>query len=479
MQQLVTPLLYAELAEVGSTKTLTLFLRTIVERPDLVQYVRSFAGWSFLRYPATHPLGPEQYRHRSLGPRILSVKKSANGIPVVQWSIHDKSAIRTAMEIATKRLNLAYYAYPKRPDETFVDRWARQIFGPSYTYNNSTWDAAVALLLCLLPNLEAIRIDTADEDRQHTHDGVAGFKFVLRVLESSSVSGARLVLPKLHTFHLAFTNCVFRKRLQRSLTRRLGPLKCFHYEAVGMACTWQSSRHRRSEIGFGFQYLRRQLLSNIEDDVEELSVIIRPNKTISNVTLWSRPPTEGIYNINPISSFPKLRALKTSAQMVLGTPYAMWPSQSGLSFERTWQAAVYLPRQEQWFYENLPKRIESLIIVDCPNAIYGCIKYFLKSSHVPHNLKHIELAYTYPTLDKTGRTLAAMDHWMADGDSEWSPMFPGEEFATKQQLEDLARGNGITLIQRIDENYAVGGEDGGTRNLPEYRESARLYKVYN
>lgn len=454
MQARVTPLLYTGFAELGNTKKLTLFLRTIVERPHLALYVKSLSGWSLLQDPTVHVLGSEQHGHLPLGAQLTGTNESNDLIPAVQWPLHDKSAIGVAIEFAIRRFNPALTE----------DHWAKRILRPSSTYNNSTWDATVALVLCLLPNLEAIRIDTSDVDEDPIQDGGEGnFKYILRVLRSASVNGRRLVLPKLRTAHLTFTNCVYKSQFQRSLIRHLGPLKCVRYEGVAMArCPWDSLARRVTKIGYGFWHFRRQHLSPFEGDIEELSVIIRPRKSITNVCLPSRPFTtpleiDRLYP-SPVSSFPKLRVLTASANMLLGPPYALWSPQmspllSNLNFEEACQTAKYYIEQMTRFYKDLPKKIESLVIIDCPNAMYQCIWRLLESPRLPHNLKHIELAYTYPPLDKTGKSLAAMKEWMAGRDSIWEKRFPGAVFATKKRLEDLARTRGITLVQRIDEKY--------------------------
>jgi hypothetical protein len=308
MKYLVTPLLYAEVAEIGSVKRLPLFLRTILEKPDLAQHVKSISGCSFQR---------KNYFVNSRDNKDIWAYRV---IDISVWSLQDKFVVQKAVDTATASLNLAYYSYPERPDMNFVDRWSRRLLNTS---SRSTWDATVALLLCHLPNLETFRIDSYNDDRHHAHDGLRGFEFIVRVLKSSKVGSERVSI----------------------IVRYRDPMDRMNYDAC------------RDRDGYISAH-------------------------------------GGFHTLGSLSGFRKLRCLRVSAQILIGNPSLNNRYFSTLSDDEISQAAVYTPPQEEAFYRHLPKAIEVLIIIDCPNAMYGCIKRFLQSAHVPPKPKRIELAYT-------------------------------------------------------------------------------------
>ncbi len=206
--------------------------------------------------------------------------------------------------------------------------------------------------------------------------------------------------------------------------------------------------------------LRRTPLAELEHDVEELSIIVQYGDRMHLEVFDSCSHAQedisahgGFHSIGPLCGFMRLRRLRVSAEILIGKPSLSNRYFSTLRHEEVSLAAFYSPQQEKAFYEHLPKAIEVLIIVDCPNAMYGCIRRFLQSAHIPPRLKRIELAYTCPAPNNRHWPLAEMSEWMSDSDSEWCYRFPGESFATKKQLEDFALGRGLVLIQRIDENY--------------------------
>ena len=439
MQHLVTPLLYTEVAEAGCVRRLPLFLRTVLGNPDLAQMVKSFFG----RTIQSHWFQPSDYLGslKRMMPRIIDISL---------WSREDKVSIQTAIENAIKEFDLAYYSYPTRPDETFSRRWIKKIFKASYF---ATWDATVALLLCLLPNLEVFRVQTLKDHRQHHRDGIAGFQFIMRVLQSSKTATERLILRNLHTADLSFRDCVLRKRLHHSLCHTLAPLKSFRYEVFPAMDTWKVRSHRCREADVNPVFVRSRLLSGLEDSIEELSIIIRllDPKLLHNWHIMNRTGLSH-YGIGSLRDFTKLKVLRMTARILIGNP-AHNQNLANLSSEDTQLRFKYIPEQENRFYQALPNGLETLNIIDCPNAVYGCIKRLLRTYFVPSTLKRIELAYTYPTHDSQGLVLAAMNKWLAGENEEWCFMFPGESYATKKYLESLASERGITVVQRMDENY--------------------------
>ena len=439
MQHLVTPLLYTEVAEAGCVRRLPMFLRTVLGNPDLAQRVKSFSG----RTIQSHWFQPSDYvgSLKRMMPRIIDISI---------WSPEDKVSIQTAIENATKTFKLAYYTYPTRSDETFSRRWIKKIFKASYF---ATWDTTVALLLCLLPNLEVFRVQTFKDHRQHHRDGVAGFQFIMRILQSSKTTTGRLILPRLRTADLSFRDCVLRKRLHYSLCHTLAPLKCFRYEVFPVMDTWKDRSHRCREADVNPAFVRTRLLSGLEQSVEELSIIIRLlDPELLSKWRITKDTRLSHCGIGSLRDFTQLRVLKMTARILIGNP-AHDQYLANMSFEDMMLRYKYIPEQENSFYQGLPSRLEALHIIDCPNAVYGCIKRLLQTSFLPSTLKRIELTYTYPTRDREGRALAAMNKWLAGENAGWCLMFPGESFATKKYLESLASEKGITAIQRIDENY--------------------------
>ena len=121
------------------------------------------------------------------------------------WTQNDKEIIQRALEEATVTLDLA--RYPRnhrgkvgRADEGFAERWLRRIFSST---PNHTSDAVVALLLCYLPNLQSLKIDTYNDERH----GTRGFTFTNRVLSFLANSDRA---TRLHTIVLSWKNSLIR-----------------------------------------------------------------------------------------------------------------------------------------------------------------------------------------------------------------------------------------------------------------------------
>lgn len=459
----MTPVLYNNFTENGFLKRLPLFLRTILENPGLARHVKTFSGCAC--QPSWVPLSgcPCQPYFRQFFSQAPT-EHHRRLIDIKLWSPQDKICIQAAMNEATKELNLAYYSYPTRPDHTFAKRWRRRIFNTS---RFATWDAITALLLCFLPNLEVLHLESFSDQRLHHRDGTAGFDFLLRVLESSKSSdGRRRILRRLHTADLSFMNCVQRKRVQSRLCHSLPPLKCFRYEAFPVMNTWAPSRHSSREIDVDPMFFRKRLLNGLKRSLEKLTILVRldnPRVPYRAVSMGRKKHSH--LGIACFKRFTKLRVLTMSARLLIGLPRLSldWDPE-----EMT--IGPYRHQHEEFFYRTLPENLQTLRIIDCPDAIYGFMRRFLQSSSVPSTLKRIELAYTYyipgqmahsrpdqgyyeqlvPTVSSRA---ADMEKWMAGEDSEWHPGFPGEEVVTKKELEDLASSRGIILTQYIDEDY--------------------------
>ena len=310
-----------------------------------------------------------------------------------------------------------------------------------FNISGRTWDAIVALLLCHLPNLETFRVETYSDDRQHARDGIRGFEFILRVLKSSKVDRRQIMLPKLRNVNLKFTNSLHRKRLQQTLLSDLPSLKTFHYEVFRNMDQHRPSSRRSREVGLSLRHVRKMLLTDSEYSLEELSIVVRYVSAQA-----------GHAPLGSLSSLTKLRYIRASAHVLIGKP-----TLASNSYLRTpWEVAqegFYSPLQEENFYDSLPNSIEALILIDCPNAMYGCIKRLLQSSHSLQRLKRIELGYTYPWPHQEDWRLGKMSEWLSGVNFDWCGMFPGENWATKKELEDLALQRGIVLVQKMDECY--------------------------
>ncbi|KIM96726.1 hypothetical protein OIDMADRAFT_182915 [Oidiodendron maius Zn] len=440
MQQIVTPLLYTHIVDPGSLMGPSLLLRTVLENPGLAQLVKSFSVCQARKYwvfPSANFRPVAQFGYHPNGSLRL----------VSRWWPEVKDSIQPTIDTATVSLNLAYYAYPTRPDERFSSRWSRAISDSAYS---KAWDATIALLLCLLPSLETLRLRSANDNRQHQSDGIKGFQFILRVLRSLKISDERIILPKLHTVHLRFLDCVLRKRLHRSLLKSIAPLNSIHYELLQVLDTWKSGSHMCREVDLTPRFIRARLLSGLEHSVEDLSVVARPN----NSRLHFREETSqdaNSYGIGSLGDYKKLKILTMSARILIGIPtvpaHLPWRS----SFEDMMRGSDYTLEQEHRFYHGLPGKLEVLHIVDCPNAVYGCVKRFLQSSFIPPTLNRIEISYTHPRDDESA--VVAMSQWLNNKESRWCGKFSGEAFATKSHLQDLASKMGIVLIQRIDKDY--------------------------
>ncbi|KAE8449844.1 hypothetical protein EG329_007321 [Mollisiaceae sp. DMI_Dod_QoI] len=263
LAHLVTPLLYAEFAEIGSIRRLPLFLRTILSRPDLAQHVKSFSGCNF----EYKPWIVKEYDHKPTW--------DARVIDRSLWSLDDQRLMKRAVLSATERFKLNYHSYPKRVDETFVNRWLKRLFRVDRFSRASNWDAVVALLLCHLPNLQKFRLEAFNDDRQHARDGTRGFDFILRVLRSSKIDGSRIWLEKLDTAQLEFTNCVQRKRLLQCLAQNLAPLKNFSYKVIRPLSNHRPGSHSCRATRLDLSHLRKRILKLFEPELEVLEIVMR------------------------------------------------------------------------------------------------------------------------------------------------------------------------------------------------------------
>lgn len=366
---------------------------------------------------------------------------SGRSLNVELWSENDKEIIQRALEEATVTLELA--RYPRnhrgevgRADEGFAKRWLRRIFS-STPYHTS--DAIVALLLCYLPNLQSLKVDTYNDDRH----GTRGFTFTNRVLSSLANSDRA---ASLHTIALSWNNSLVRSILLQHLMNTVSMLniKSFSYSILRPQRTHAPGRRRPSGTVISPGHIIN-ILTKVPVSLENLTLSILHGHGYGSTKALDADRRLGSFGasmgfvLDSLERFKQLKVLRAPAYLVLGDPWLFRGEQRLAPWMRRENYSCrYDESQVATFYRYLPTCIEDLILEDCERVTGVFVKIFLEMllgkdaiGARKLRLKTIEIRYKY-----RNSSVSLEENWAAD-----------------DELGELGEMTGIVVVQRAEDNY--------------------------
>jgi len=413
------PYLYSRIEQISEDgKELPLLLRTLLRKPCLGHFVKTFVGTCFRMN------GIDMRPFRDLYSQLVSAGDWLLAMPT-EWCPAD---------------------FERRLDD--IGSWATKM-------QHGDWDALTALLLCFLPNIEkfnllgytsvighpfitalfgrAIWLQNHPGSDRHSYEEHPEFKKVMQIWKSvPRMEDLDFGMANLRQVNIGFNNIkgyplrgifvrhVFRFIALKSvkifsghmmvgsqipipvLDLQITDLAIHHTAFVsGVSEPFLASFKRLKRLvcnmTHNFPIPDQQLAGFYEIDPPRVSgAIAHLSDSLEEISLTQETCRDVVANpgayfpLESLASFGKLRKLEASAHVLLGRR----PNIHGNQGAPDDIVPPYQPQRIQHILNMFPESLESLSIVHCDPAIFGAITPFLVSrSGAPRKLVSINLEF--------------------------------------------------------------------------------------